>query len=183
MHSYSANRDQNGIFRNEENIRRSPLGVSAARRWACLPRAAGRVRRSPLAAGRDRRSPLGVSAARPWASLSLAAGRVRRSPLAAGVSTARLWACPPLAAAHVYRSPLGVSAARRSPLGVYAARRWACPPLRPRRACGPGEQDITLFLMRGSIAAIAAPKRLRIRWLEDARRDAGGLESSPLDAV
>jgi len=38
-------------------------------------------------------------------------------------------------------------------------------------------------LVRGSIAAIAAPKRPRIRWLEDARRDAGGLESSPLDAV
>ena len=44
---------------------------------------------------------------------------------------------------------------------------------------GPGEQDITIFLAHGSIAAIAAPKRLRIRWLEDARRDAGGLESLP----
>ena len=51
VHSYSANRDQNGIFRNEENIRRSPLGVSAARRWACLPLAAARVRRSPLRRG------------------------------------------------------------------------------------------------------------------------------------
>ncbi len=44
---------------------------------------------------------------------------------------------------------------------------------------GPGEQDITIFLSGGRIAAIAAPKRLRIRWLEDARRDAGGLESLP----
>ena len=44
---------------------------------------------------------------------------------------------------------------------------------------GTGEQDITLFLVRGSIAAIAAPKRLSIRWVEDARRDAGGLESLP----
>jgi len=86
VHSYSANRDQNGIFRNEENIRRSPLGVSAARRWACLPLAAARVRRSPL----------GVYAARRWACPPLAAGRVRRSPLR--VSAARRWACPPLAA-------------------------------------------------------------------------------------
>ena len=44
---------------------------------------------------------------------------------------------------------------------------------------GPGEQDVTLFLVRGSIAAIVAPKRLRIRWVEDERRDAGGLESLP----
>jgi len=74
--------------------------VSAARRWACPPLAAGRVCRSP------RR----VSAARRWACTLLAAGRVRRSPLAAG---------------RVRRSPLGVSAARRWACPPLAARRWA----------------------------------------------------------
>jgi len=42
-----------------------------------------------------------------------------------------------------------------------------------------GEADITLFLVNGAIAALACGKRLRSQWLEDVRRDAGGLESLP----
>ena len=42
-----------------------------------------------------------------------------------------------------------------------------------------GEADITLFLVGGAIAAMVCGKRLRSQWLEDARRDAGGLESLP----
>ena len=43
----------------------------------------------------------------------------------------------------------------------------------------PGEQDVTLFITKGCIAAIVASRRLRIRWAEDSRRNAGGLESLP----
>ena len=43
----------------------------------------------------------------------------------------------------------------------------------------PGEQDITLFITGGRIAAIVARKKLRIGWAEDSRRNAGGLESLP----
>ena len=42
-----------------------------------------------------------------------------------------------------------------------------------------GEQDITLFIAANQIAAVVAPKRLRIGWAEETRRNAGGLESLP----
>ena len=42
-----------------------------------------------------------------------------------------------------------------------------------------GEQDTTLLMVEGHIAAVSAPKRLRIRWLEDIRRAKGGLETLP----
>ena len=42
-----------------------------------------------------------------------------------------------------------------------------------------GEADTTLFLVDGAIAAVVSGKRLRSQWLEEVRRDAGGLESLP----
>ena len=42
-----------------------------------------------------------------------------------------------------------------------------------------GEADMTLFLVGGAIAALVSGKRLRSQWLEEARRDAGGLETLP----
>jgi hypothetical protein len=45
--------------------------------------------------------------------------------------------------------------------------------------CCEGEEDMTLFLVGGAIAALVSRKRLRSQCLEEARRDAGGLESLP----
>ena len=42
-----------------------------------------------------------------------------------------------------------------------------------------GEADTTLFLVDGMVAAVVCWRRLRVQWLEEARRDAGGLESLP----
>ena len=41
------------------------------------------------------------------------------------------------------------------------------------------ESDTTLFLVEGTVAAVVCGRRLRVQWLEEARRDAGGLESLP----
>ncbi len=38
---------------------------------------------------------------------------------------------------------------------------------------------MSLFLVGSAIAALVSGKRLRSQWLEEARRDAGGLESLP----
>ena len=40
-----------------------------------------------------------------------------------------------------------------------------------------GEANTTLFLVDGMVAAVVCGRRLRVQWLEEARRDAGGLES------
>ena len=40
-----------------------------------------------------------------------------------------------------------------------------------------GEADTTLFLVEGTVAAVVCGRRLRVQWLEEARRDACGLES------
>ena len=42
-----------------------------------------------------------------------------------------------------------------------------------------GQPDITIFLHKGVVAAVSSTRRLRINWLEDMRRSAGGLESLP----
>ena len=42
-----------------------------------------------------------------------------------------------------------------------------------------GEADTTLFLVDGMVAAVVCWRRLRVQWLEEARLDAGGLESLP----
>ena len=42
-----------------------------------------------------------------------------------------------------------------------------------------GEADTTLFLVEGTVGAVVCGKRLHVQWLEEARRDAGGLESHP----
>jgi hypothetical protein len=49
-----------------------------------------------------------------------------------------------------------------------------------RVVCGSeSESDVTLFFVDGAIAALVGGNRLRSRWLDDVRRDAGGLESLP----
>ena len=49
-----------------------------------------------------------------------------------------------------------------------------------RVVCGSeGESDVTLFFVDGAIAALVGGSRLRSRWLDAVRRDAGGLESLP----
>ena len=40
-----------------------------------------------------------------------------------------------------------------------------------------GEADTTLLLVKGTVAAVVCGRRLRVQWPEEARRDAGGLES------
>jgi hypothetical protein len=42
-----------------------------------------------------------------------------------------------------------------------------------------GESDVTLFFVDGAIATLVGGNRLRSRWLDEVRRDAGGLESLP----
>jgi hypothetical protein len=42
-----------------------------------------------------------------------------------------------------------------------------------------GQPDVTIFTVKGIVAAVTSTRRLRIRWLEDVRRSAGGLESLP----
>jgi hypothetical protein len=42
-----------------------------------------------------------------------------------------------------------------------------------------GEHDTTLFMVEGLIAAVVSPRPLQIRWADDLRRAAGGLESLP----
>ena len=42
-----------------------------------------------------------------------------------------------------------------------------------------GEADTTLLLVEGTVAAAVCGRRLRVQWLEEARRDAGGLEPLP----
>jgi hypothetical protein len=42
-----------------------------------------------------------------------------------------------------------------------------------------GQPDVTIFSLNGIVAAITSTRRLRIRWLEDMRRSAGGLEGLP----
>ena len=44
---------------------------------------------------------------------------------------------------------------------------------------GEGERDTTLYLVSDQIAAIVRPCRLRISWVDDLRRRAGGLETLP----
>jgi hypothetical protein len=49
-----------------------------------------------------------------------------------------------------------------------------------RVVCGSeGESDVTIFFVDGAIAALVDGNRLRSRWLDDVRRDAGSLESLP----
>ena len=42
-----------------------------------------------------------------------------------------------------------------------------------------GQPDVTIFTLNGIVAAVTSTRRLRIRWLEDVRRSAGGLEGLP----
>ena len=42
-----------------------------------------------------------------------------------------------------------------------------------------GEVNTTLFLVDVMVAAVVCGRRLGVQWLEEARRDAGGLESLP----
>ena len=42
-----------------------------------------------------------------------------------------------------------------------------------------GQPDVTIFTVKGIVAAVTSTRTLRIRWLEDVRRSAGGLESLP----
>ena len=42
-----------------------------------------------------------------------------------------------------------------------------------------GEEYTTLFLVDVMVAAVVCGRQLRVQWLEEARRDASGLESLP----